>query len=180
LTLLLGRECLGCASVPEDTSKSLGGFDTASRRNDHRMRWPPLIVTVAYLALAGLTAMALAATGVVDCYEDCRYDIAHPAWRYDTSAWQWTAMFWLGVCSLVASITFVLTAWRFRPAVASPALAVNLASTTAGGLLVYDKGGLSALGLVLILGGLAALGSVLIVTRQRLNARPLRSRGGAN
>ena len=144
------------------------------------MRWPPLIVTVAYLAFAGLTAMALAASGVVDCYENCRYDIAHPAWRYDSSAWQWTAMFWLGVCSLAASITFVVTAWRFRPAVAALALAVSLASTTAGGLLVYDEGEVSALGLALILAGLAPLGSLLIVTRQRLNARFLRSRGGAN
>jgi hypothetical protein len=77
--------------------------------------------------------MALAANGVVDCYEDCRYDIAHPTWKYDSSAWQWTAMFWLGVCSLVASISFVVTAWRSRPVVAALALAVKLASTTAGG-----------------------------------------------
>jgi len=143
------------------------------------MRWPPLILTVAYLAFAVLTATALAASGVVDCYENCRYDIAHPAWRYDSSAWQWTAMLWLGVCGLVASITFVLTAWRCRPAVAALALAVNVASTTAGGLLVYDEGEVSAVGLALILAGLAALGSFLIVTRQRLNPA-LSSRGRAN
>lgn len=131
------------------------------------MRWPPLIVTVAYLALAGLAAMALVASGIVDCYENCRYDTVHPAWRYDSSAWQWTALFWLGTCSLVASITFVVTAWRFRPAIAALALAVNLASTTAGGLLVYDEGEVSVLGLALTLAGLAGLGCVLILTRQK-------------
>jgi hypothetical protein len=118
-----------------------------------------------------LTALALAAYGAHDCYESCRYDLAPPAWQPDESAWQWNALSWLGLCCGVASITFVVTAWRFRPGAAAIALVANLAFATVGGLLVRASGQAKALNVALVLLGLAALGAGLIVTRRKARAR---------
>jgi hypothetical protein len=136
------------------------------------MRWPSAVITVAYLLLAALTAAALAAYGSFNCYEECRPNVAWPGWRHDRSAWQWGAMSWLGVSSLVAAIAFAVTAWRARSSAAAIALTVQLAAATAGGLLVHASGQESVLGVALVLAGLAALGSVLIVTRRRPNSQP--------
>ncbi len=136
------------------------------------MRWPSAVVTVAYLALAGLTAAALDAYGAFGCYEECRPNVDWPGWRHDRSAWQWDAMSWLGIGSLVAAIVFVVTAWRARSRIAVVALTVQLAAVTAGGVLVHAADQGSVVGAALVLAGLAALGSALIVIRRRLNAQP--------
>jgi hypothetical protein len=158
-------------------------LDDASRASNakelRRMVFVAASYAVAYLALGSLTAIALAAYGAYGCYEECRSDVADPAWQHDSSAWQWNAMLWLGVFSIVAAIAFVGIAWRFRSEPAAIALALNLASATAGGLLLHASGEVSAFGAALCLSSLAALGCLLVVTRRKLIARPYRTRGEA-
>ncbi len=133
--------------------------------------WRPTVLTVAYSTLAALTALALVVYGAYDCYEECRYDVPNPPWAYDSSAWQWDAILWLGVVSSIASIGFVVVVFRFGAGAATIVLAAQLAVSAAGAFLVLaaNEAGASAVAVVLV--GLAALGSGLIAVRRSLRAQ---------
>jgi hypothetical protein len=129
------------------------------------VNWRATVLAVAYLALAELVALALAAYGAYDCYESCRYDVPNPPWAYDISAWQWDAILWLGVASGIASIAFVVTAFRFGARIAALALGVQLSLAAAGAVLVHAADEVDSSLAALVLAGLAALGSGLIAVR---------------
>ena len=133
--------------------------------------WRPTVLTVAYSALAALTALALVVYGAYDCYEECRYDLPNPPWAYDSSAWQWDAILWLGVVSGIASIGFVVAVFRFGAGAAAIVLAAQLAVSAAGAFLVLAANEASASAVAIVLAGLAALGSGLIAARRSLRAQ---------
>jgi len=133
--------------------------------------WRPTVLTVAYSALAALTALALVVYGAYDCYEECRYDLPNPPWAYDSSAWQWDAILWLGVVSGVAAVGFVVAVFRFGAGAAAIVLAAQLAVSAAGAFLVLAANEASASAVAIVLAGLAALGSGLIAARRSLRAQ---------
>jgi len=133
--------------------------------------WRPTVLTVAYSALAALTALALVVYGTYDCYEECRYDLPNPPWAYDSSAWQWDAILWLGVVSGIAAVGFVVAVFRFGAGTAAIVLAAQLAVSAAGAFLVLAANEASASAVAIVLAGLAALGSGLIAARRSLRAQ---------
>jgi len=133
--------------------------------------WRPTVLTVAYSALAALTALALVVYGAYDCYEECRYDLPNPPWAYDSSAWQWDAILWLGVVSGIAAVGFVVAVFRFGAGAAAIVLAAQLAVSAAGAFLVLAANEASASAVAIVLAGLAALGSGLIAARRSLRAQ---------
>jgi hypothetical protein len=133
--------------------------------------WRPTVLTVGYSALAALTALALVGYGAYDCYEECRYDLSNPPWAYDSSAWQWDAILWLGVVSGIASIAFVVTVFRFGAGVAVMVLAAQLSVSAAGAFLVLAAHEASPSAVAVVLGGLTALGCGVIAARRTLRGR---------
>jgi hypothetical protein len=135
------------------------------------VRWHPAVLTIAYSALAALTALALVVYGAYDCYEECRYDLSNPPWAYDSSAWQWDAILWLGVVSAITSIAFVVTVFRFGAGAAALALAAQLSVSAAGAFLVLAANEANPSAAAVVLVGLAAVGSGLIADRRSLRVR---------
>jgi hypothetical protein len=129
------------------------------------VRWRSIVLAVAYSALAALAAVALLAYGAYDCYESCRYDVSSPPWKSDSAAWQWDAIFWLGVASGVASVAFLTAAFRLGVRAAAIALAAQLSFGAAGAVFVRAAGEAETSSAIVVLGGLAALGAALIAVR---------------
>jgi hypothetical protein len=130
------------------------------------VRWRPILLAVTSLTLAALTAFALVVYGAYDCYESCRDELSNPPWRYDRSAWQWDAMFWLDLCSGIASIAFVATVFSDARLASAIALGAALAAMTAGGLLLRAAGDVDAVAVALVVLVLAVTGWALIVARR--------------
>jgi hypothetical protein len=139
------------------------------------MRWQIVLLAVLYSALALVAALALSVYGAYDCYENCRYDVPNPPWPEDIDAWQWDAILWLGVASLVAAVVFLIAVFRLGGWIAAALLGAHVALVIVGGGFVRAAGEVETSLLVLVAVGLAAPGCALI----GLRARSASSRAGA-
>jgi hypothetical protein len=129
------------------------------------VRWISVLLAVLYSALAVLAALTLVVYGAYDCYEECRYDVPNPPWAYDISAWQWDAIFWLGIASGVAAVGFLFAVFRLGSWIARAVLSAQLTFVVAGGAFVRAAGEAETSLVVLVSVALAAAGCGLIALR---------------
>ena len=131
------------------------------------MRWQVAVLAVVYALLAAFVSLDLVVRGAIDCYEDCRYDVPNPPWPYDIDAWQWDAIFWLGVAGGVATVVFLVAAFALRTWAGVAALVVQLSLVVAAALFVRAAGDASIGLIAFVVCVLAAPAVGLIVLRSR-------------
>ena len=155
--------------VPQDRLEPLAchGFDASRAGKNCAMRWQIVLLAVLYSALAIIAALALFVYGAYDCYENCRYDVPNPPWPDDIDAWQWDAILWLGVASLVAAVAFLIAVFRLGGWIAAALLGAHVALVGVGGGFVRAAGEVDTSLLVLVAVGLAAPGAALIAVQAR-------------
>ena len=139
------------------------------------MRWQTGLLAVVYAGFASVAALGLFVYGAYDCYEECRYDVPNPPWPYDIDAWQWDAIFWLGVAGGVATVVFLVAAFALRTWAGVAALVVQLSLVVAAALFVRAAGDASIGLIAFVVCVLAAPAIGLIV----LPSRRANSRAGA-